>query len=62
MLPQMGPPETTVWDYPGEDSSWREEYRHLVSCIREGRPLSGSLEDALAALEVIGRVYERQST
>jgi predicted dehydrogenase len=62
MLAQMGPPETTVWDYPGEDSSWREEYRHLVSCIREGRPLSGSLEDALAALEVIGRVYERQST
>jgi predicted dehydrogenase len=60
MLPQMGPPETTVWDYPGEDSSWSAEYRHLLSCICEGKPLSGSLEDALAALEVVGRVYGRE--
>ena len=60
MLPEMGPPETTAWDYPAEDSSWRDEYRHLVSCIRAGRPPSGGLEDALAALEVIGRVYGRE--
>jgi predicted dehydrogenase len=22
MLPQMGPPETIIWEYPGEDLSW----------------------------------------
>ena len=22
MLPQMGPPETTIWEYPSSDSSW----------------------------------------
>jgi predicted dehydrogenase len=60
MRPQMGPPETTAWDFPGEDRSWSEEYRHLLSCIREGRPPSGSLEDALAALEVVGKVYAQE--
>jgi predicted dehydrogenase len=59
MLPAMGPPETTIWEFPGEDTSWVEEYRHLVSCIRDGRPPCGTLEDALAALEVVARAYEQ---
>jgi predicted dehydrogenase len=59
MLPQMGPPETTTWEYPGEDASWRDEYVHLLECIREGRAPSGHLGDALAALEVVDRVYGR---
>ena len=25
MLPQMGPPETTVWEFPRGDDSWRIE-------------------------------------
>ena len=33
MLPQMGPPETTIWEYPGEDSSWHDEFGHFVECI-----------------------------
>jgi predicted dehydrogenase len=57
MRPEMGPPETTCWEYPGEDVSWREEYRHLLDCIRERRPPCGGLEDALAALEVVESVY-----
>jgi len=57
MLPQMGPPETETWEYPGEDVSWREEWRHFLGCI-EGReqPL-GDLGDAHAALEVVRRAY-----
>jgi predicted dehydrogenase len=61
MRPEMGPPETTSWEYPGEDASWREEYRHLLDCIRDGRPPSGGLEDALAALSVVDHVYARSS-
>jgi predicted dehydrogenase len=59
MLPQMGPPETTIWEYPGEDTSWRAEYAHLLQCIAERRPPSGSLEDALAALAIVGRLYDQ---
>ncbi len=57
MLPEMGPPETTIWEYPGEDRSWQAEFAHLCECIaRGGHPL-GDAADALAALEVIGEVY-----
>jgi len=57
MLPQMGPPETTIWEYPGEDRSWHDEYANLLACIQEHRTPEGTLEDALAALEVIGELY-----
>jgi len=57
MLPEMGPPETTIWEYPGEDMSWRDEYRHFLACIREGSSPSGSLDDAVAALGIVDRLY-----
>ncbi len=50
MLPQMGPPETTIWEYPGEDSSWRAEFEHLIGCIHDRRAPEGTLEDALAGI------------
>jgi predicted dehydrogenase len=57
MKPEMGPPETTIWEYPGEDLSWRDEFEHLLDCIAGRRPPLGGLDDALAALEIVGRVY-----
>jgi predicted dehydrogenase len=58
MLPRMGPPETTIWEFPGEDESWSLEWAHVLECIRSGRRPEGNLEDALAALQVVGQVYE----
>jgi predicted dehydrogenase len=60
MLPQMGPPETTIWEYPGEDLSWRGEMEQFHTCIAGAGLPCGGLEDALAALEVVSEVY-RQS-
>jgi predicted dehydrogenase len=57
MLPQMGPPETTIWEYPGPDNSWEAEFRHLLDCIARGARPQGGLEDALAALTVVERAY-----
>lgn len=57
MLPEMGPPPTTIWEYPGEDRSWHAEWAHLMHCIRERQQPSGNLEDALAALRVIAKLY-----
>jgi predicted dehydrogenase len=59
MLPQMGPPETTIWEYPGEDQSWRTEFEHFRTCIEQGRQPLGTLADAVAALEVVERVYRQ---
>jgi predicted dehydrogenase len=57
MLPEMGPPETTAWEFPGEDASWRDELLDFVSAIERGEPHVGSLEDARAALDIVFRVY-----
>jgi predicted dehydrogenase len=61
MLPQMGPPETTIWEYPGEDASWRAEFVHFLDCVERRRAPSGTLDDALAALEAVGEVYRQSS-
>jgi predicted dehydrogenase len=61
MLPQMGPPETTIWEYPGEDSSWRDEYAHFLKCIREHQQPSGTLTDAGAALHIIQQIYDHHT-
>src|SRR5262245_43292856 len=30
MRPEMGPPETTIWEYPGEDLSWQAEFADFI--------------------------------
>jgi predicted dehydrogenase len=62
MLPQMGPPETTIWEYPGEDRSWHAEWAHFVECAHNRRQPVGNLDDALAALAVIGKLYSVGAT
>lgn len=57
MLPAMGPPETTIWEYPGEDTSWRVEFEHFVRCIERGDEPLGNLQDAHAALEIVFKLY-----
>lgn len=59
MLPQMGPPETTIWEYPGEDTSWRDEFIHLQTCIKERQTPLGTLEDAYAALVIVESLYQQ---
>jgi predicted dehydrogenase len=62
MLPRMGPPETTIWEYPGEDRSWHDEFAQLTSAIKGGGRVWGDLEDARAALDVVSRVYAASPT
>ena len=62
MLPEMGPPETTIWEYPMGDASWALEWAEFVDDVRLRRPPSASLEDARAALAIVERVYEGTST
>ncbi|HEV7765303.1 MAG TPA: Gfo/Idh/MocA family oxidoreductase [Thermoanaerobaculia bacterium] len=60
MLPEMGPPETTAWEYPGADTSWDVETTEFLEDIRLGRAPAAGLVDARAALVVVDRIY-RQS-
>ena len=58
MLPKMGPPETTSWEYPFPDLSWEKELEAFIEDIRLQRKPSPGLGDAKAALEIIEKVYE----
>lgn len=57
MLPEMGPPETTIWEYPMADNSWEVEMTEFLEDIRLGRQPAAGLQDAVAALDVVDKVY-----
>ncbi|HUI55023.1 MAG TPA: Gfo/Idh/MocA family oxidoreductase [Bryobacteraceae bacterium] len=57
MLPEMGPPDTTIWEYPMADDSWREEVTELVADIRLNRQPSPGLPEAAAAWEIVETIY-----
>jgi predicted dehydrogenase len=56
MLPQMGPPETTIWEYAFPDNSWLEEFTDFVGAISESRRPNGDILDAYATLKIIENV------
>lgn len=57
MLPQMGPPETTIWEYPGEDKSWQVEFAEFLDDIRLNREPAANLNDAYEALKIVEQIY-----
>jgi predicted dehydrogenase len=58
MLPEMGPPETTIWEYPMEDDSWAIEFANFVEDIRVNRSTEPGVRDAVAVLRIIEQVYK----
>jgi predicted dehydrogenase len=58
MLPQMGPPETQVWEYPEVDNSWKLEMEEFMDDIRQKRTPVPGLKEARAALEVVEQIYK----
>ncbi len=59
MKPEMGPPITTVWDYPGADESWRRELAEFEMDIAQQRTPSAGLPEALACLGIVETVYRK---
>jgi len=57
MLPQMGPPETTVYEYPRGDESWKIEMAEFVEDIKTHRTPVPGLKEARAALTVVETIY-----
>jgi predicted dehydrogenase len=59
MLPEMGPPETTAWEYPRGDQSWARELHLFEEDIRHGRTPDAGLAEARAALDVVNTIYRK---
>lgn len=60
MLPQMGPPETTVCEFPRGDESWKIEMAEFSEDIRLKRTPVPGLKEAIAALIVVEKIYGKR--
>lgn len=58
MLPQMGPPETTHWEYPGADTSWNREFEAFAAAVQKSDGPLAALKNARAVLEIVQKIYE----
>lgn len=58
MLPEMGPPETTSWEFPMGDDSWAVEMADFYQDILNDRPPSAGINDAYQALKIIEKIYK----
>jgi predicted dehydrogenase len=58
MPPEMGPPETVIYEYPSADCSWELEMAVFREDIRLNRPPVPSIADAQAALRVVEQLYQ----
>ncbi len=57
MLPQMGPPETTIWEFPRGDESWKIEMAEFFEDIKLKRIPVPGLKEAKAVLAVVEKIY-----
>ena len=62
MLPEMGPPETEMYEFPGEDLSWKLEFDDFCESVASGSKPCGNLEDAAASLSIVDAYYQRNNS
>ncbi len=57
MQPELGPPPTTIFEYPMADDSWETEYAAFLSDIAADKAPDPGFEDAAAALRIVEALY-----
>lgn len=57
MLPEMGPPETIIYEYPMADNSWQNEMEDFILEITNNKDTNCGLENAFDILNIIDKAY-----
>jgi len=57
--PQMGPPETTIWNFRAATSRGKSRWRNFFEDIKLKRTPVPGLKEAKAALAVVGKIYQK---
>jgi predicted dehydrogenase len=57
MLPEMGPPETTIFEFPRGDLSWAHEVKEFVTDIEQQRLPRPGIAEARSVLRVVETIY-----
>jgi predicted dehydrogenase len=59
MLPEMGPPETVIYEYPRPENSWALELNEFLEDIRLNRIPNPGLREGKRTLEIVERIYQK---
>ena len=59
MKPEMGPPDTVLYEFDGPDESWRAELMEFEEDIRLSRASAAGLREARATIEVVQTIYKK---
>jgi predicted dehydrogenase len=59
MKPEMGIPDTKVYEFPGPDESWRIEMMKFEEDVRLKQTPDAGLNEAKAALEIVEEIYKK---
>jgi predicted dehydrogenase len=59
MLPEMGPPETTIYEFPRGDQSWTLELNEFANDIRLRRFPSPGPSEGRRILEIVEQIYRK---
>ena len=59
MKPEMGIPDTKVYEFPGSDESWLIEMKRFEEDIQMRRTPDASLAEAKAALQIVEEIYRK---
>jgi predicted dehydrogenase len=59
MLPEMGPPETTIYEFPRGDDSWAVELNEFLEDLRLRRTPSPGLAEGKRTLEIVEQIYQK---
>jgi len=62
MRPGMGPPETTIWEYPFPDNSFELELSEFVNSIKNDTEPECNLHDALETMKIVEQIYKINTT
>ena len=58
MLPEMGPPNSTIFEFPRGDTSWALELGEFLEDIRRNRTPIPGLREGRQVLEIVERIYK----
>ena len=59
MLPEMGPPETIIYEFPRGDNSWAIELNEFIEDIQLRRTPSPGLAEGKRTLEIVEKIYQK---
>jgi predicted dehydrogenase len=59
MLPDMGPPDTTIYEFPRGDDSWSYETSLFLEDIETRRTPVPGLKEGIAILEAVEEIYRK---